>query len=81
MNRLWQRMCIIPCFLQVNANSVTLIYIVRLKSLFIFFTVKRVTDMTPLRKHAYSNILKNSPPKRESFQIKSLIFFIFLLKT
>ena len=28
-----------------------------------------------LRKHAYSNILKNSPPKTESFQIKILIFF------
>ena len=30
----------------------------------------------PLRKHAYSNILKISPPKTESFQIKnSNIFF------
>ena len=28
-----------------------------------------------LRKHAYSNILKISPPKTESFQIKNLIFF------
>ena len=28
-----------------------------------------------LRKHAYSNILKISPPKTESFQIKILIFF------
>ena len=35
----------------------------------------------PLRKHAYSNILKNLPPKTESFHIKILIFFIFLLKT
>ena len=34
-----------------------------------------------LRKHAYSNILKISPPKAERFQIKILIFFIFLLKT
>ena len=34
-----------------------------------------------LRKHAYSNILKISPPKTESFQIKVLISFIFLLKT
>ena len=25
---------------------------------------------TPLRKHAYSNILKNLPPKNENFQIK-----------
>ena len=28
-----------------------------------------------LRKHAYSNILKISPPKTECFQIKILIFF------
>ena len=28
-----------------------------------------------LRKHAYSNILKISPPKTESFQIKILFFF------
>ena len=32
---------------------------------------------SPLRKHAYTNILKISPPKTESFQIKILIFFIF----
>ena len=35
----------------------------------------------PLRKYAYSNKLKISPPKTERFQIKILIFFIFLLKT
>ena len=34
----------------------------------------------PLRKHAYSIILKISPPKTESFHIKILIFFTFLLK-
>ena len=37
-----------------------------------------------LRKHAYSNILKILPQKKkknENFQIKILIFFIFLLKT
>ena len=34
-----------------------------------------------LRKHAYSNIMKISPPKTESFHIKILIYFIFLLKT
>ena len=34
-----------------------------------------------LRKHDYSNMLKISPPKTKSFQIKILIFFIFLLKT
>ena len=28
-----------------------------------------------LRKHTYSNILKISPPKTESFEIKILIFF------
>ena len=33
-----------------------------------------------LRKHAYSNILNFLPPKNENFQIKSLLFFIFLLK-
>ena len=37
-------------------------------------------DYFTLLKYAYSNILKNSPPKTESFQIKILIFFIFLLK-
>ena len=34
-----------------------------------------------LWKHAYSNILKISPPKTESFQIKIWYFFTFLLKT
>ena len=35
-----------------------------------------------LRKHAYSNILKNLPPKKWNFSDKnSDIFFIFLLKT
>ena len=33
-----------------------------------------------LRKHAFSNILKSLPPKYENFQVKILIFFIFLLK-
>ena len=33
-----------------------------------------------LRNQAYSNILKILPPKNENFQIKILIFFIFLLK-
>ena len=33
------------------------------------------TDLIPLRKHAYSNVLKISPPKTESFQIKILILF------
>ena len=35
-----------------------------------------------LRKHANSNIKKISPKKKnEIFQVKKLIFFIFLLKT
>ena len=34
----------------------------------------------PLWKRAYSNILKISPPKTESFQIKNSDVFIFLLK-
>ena len=34
-----------------------------------------------LRKHAHTNILKISPPKTESFQIKILMCFIFLLET
>ena len=33
------------------------------------------TVLEALRKHAYSNIFKISPPKTESFQIKILIFF------
>ena len=32
----------------------------------------------PLRKQAYSNILKILPPKTENFQIKILIFFIHI---
>ena len=41
----------------------------------------RKTTMYALRKHVYSNILKISPPKTESFQLKILICFTFLLKT
>ena len=44
-------------------------------------TTDLVTSASSLRKHAYSNKLKISPPKTESFQIKNLIFFIYLLKT
>ena len=48
--------------------------------------IKIYCQRKSLRKHAYSNILKISPLKTESFQIKILIyfflyFFIFLLKT
>ena len=50
-----------------------------------FSSFRRFTLFFPLRKHAYSNILKISPSKTENFQKKSttkktLIFFIFLLK-
>ena len=38
-------------------------------------------DVSHYEKHAYSKILKTSPPKTENFQIKTLIFFKFLLKT
>ena len=34
-----------------------------------------------ITKHAYSNTVTSSPPKTESFQIKILIFLIYLLKT
>ena len=42
--------------------------------------VEEVSGAWLSRKQAFSNILKISPPKTESFQIKILIFFIFLLK-
>ena len=42
---------------------------------------KTISGNTPLRKHAYLNILKILQPKKESFQIRILIFFIFLFKT
>ena len=39
-------------------------------------------NIKALRKHTYSDIEKISPPKTENVQIKkTLIFFIFLLKT
>ena len=33
------------------------------------------SDLVPLRKHAYSNILKILPPKNENFQIKNSDIF------
>ena len=50
---------------------------------FIFLNafIVRNIHLHSLGKQAYSNILKISPPKNESFQIKMLIFFIFLFKT
>ena len=43
--------------------------------------VENALPRITLRKHAYSNILKILPPKNENFQIKILLFFIFLPKT
>ena len=34
------------------------------------------TNYKPLRKHAYSNILKILPPKNENFQIKNSDIFL-----
>ena len=46
-------------------------------------TDQSLLGVLSLRKHTYSNILKISPPEKqtESFQLKILIFFIFLFKT
>ena len=40
-----------------------------------------LAHLRTLQKHAYSNIVKILPPNNEYFQIKNLIFFMFLLKT
>ena len=48
----------------------------------IMFLSHKVRKRTfALRKQTYSNILKISYQPNESFQMKILIFFIFLLKT
>ena len=36
-----------------------------------FWMFVRIASLKPLRKHAYSNILKILPPKIEKFQIKN----------
>ena len=41
-------------------------------------SLHRASKFRSLRKHAYSNILKISPPKTESFQIKILIVFFYI---
>ena len=48
---------------------------------FLFLYACLCTMEGPLRKHAYSNILKILLPKNEDSQKKILIFFIFLLET
>ena len=37
----------------------------------------KMSHTCSLRNHAYSNILKISPPKTETFQLKNLIFFSY----
>ena len=44
-------------------------------------TISTCLKIVALRKHAYTTILNILPPKIEKFQIKILIFFIFLHKT
>ena len=39
-----------------------------------------MTKQKPLRKHAYSNILKILPPKKENFQIKNSDIFSYFAK-
>ena len=39
------------------------------------FDLPLILQVSALRKHAYSNILKILPPKTEKFKIKILIFF------
>ena len=39
-------------------------------------TLHRTVQRCPLRKHAYSNILKILPPKNENFQIKNPDIFV-----
>ena len=48
---------------------------------FVISKCRLLKCLPTIRKHAYSNILKISPPQTEHFQIKILIFFIFLLET
>ena len=69
--------------MQENISQLQL-YNHRLRTLtqkYLSFDWRKSLNSSTLRKHAYSNVLKISPPKTESFQIKILIFFIYLLKT
>ena len=55
-------------------------------SFFVIFATKHWYSLElpcfhPLRKKAYSNILKISPKKTENFEIKNSDIFKFLLKT
>ena len=51
----------------------------KIESFFSYLHTHTHTHTQTLRKQAYSNILKLSPPKTESFQVKTLIFFIIPL--
>ena len=55
-------------------SFIYLFYFILFIYLFFFFFF----FLFSLRKHAYSNILKISPPKTESFQIKILFFFFHI---
>ena len=73
----------------VQASKLNLVYTVYSSTPVRIFRLNTVSPSVSLnlekpnslQNHAYSKILKISPPKTESFQIKILIFFIFLLKT
>ena len=63
-------------------SSLIIIIIIIIIIITFFVLPNNITGGKSLRKHAYSNILKFlQPKKKENFQIKTLIFFIFLLKT
>ena len=71
--------CSLPFLLEVFEPLNPLSYLILNFRMFIDKNVSNITDHfenTPIQ--IYS---KMSPPKTESFQLKTLIFFIFLLKT
>ena len=81
--------CLVNCTFSINFVSCCVLYMLitfwKPKVPFHFYSLThfRLNDSlpphpthttTPLRKHAYSNILKISPPKTENFQIKNWYF-------
>ena len=57
----------------VNLKYFVILAYVRRKS---YVPFAAVASLLPLRKHAYSNILKILPPKNENFQIKNSDIFL-----
>ena len=57
-------------FLYCIVNRFSLLFGFKLR-----FGVSHCTPQVPLRKHAYSNILKILPPKNENFQMKNSDIF------